>query len=101
MIEKKLTQLCSQAVHSAFKQKWVQDLHAQVSEFLAGNVEWLGLPSPIGEDGRTETKMMDYACGNGIISRVSCFSAVFLKNGTIADRVSTGTQPPLFKVHRG
>jgi hypothetical protein len=53
-----------------FKDKWVHDLQSQISEFLTGNMDWIGVQLPPSENGRP-TKLMDYACGNGIVSRVS------------------------------
>ncbi|KAJ5710644.1 hypothetical protein N7488_004800 [Penicillium malachiteum] len=51
-----------------FKDKWVHDLQAQISEFLKGNAEWIGIQTSDAENSG-QTKLMDYACGNGIVSR--------------------------------
>ncbi|CAG9976907.1 unnamed protein product [Clonostachys byssicola] len=55
------------AAQSVFKDKWVHDLQAQISEFLTTNVEWLALPT--GTQESSSSKLMDCACGNGIVSR--------------------------------
>ncbi|UKZ55828.1 hypothetical protein TrVGV298_009652 [Trichoderma virens] len=46
-------------------QQWVRDLHEQVVEFLKSPEfpSWLGLPS------QSACRMLDYACGDGIISK--------------------------------
>lgn len=57
----------SDASKSVFKDKWVHDLQAQISGFLQENAEWVGVP----EQSRPgQKKLMDYACGNGIVTRV-------------------------------
>ncbi|KOS44966.1 hypothetical protein ACN38_g4123 [Penicillium nordicum] len=56
------------ASHHVFKDKWIQDMQNQVLEFLTGNVDWIGVQFPTGDNER-QTKLMDYACGNGIVSR--------------------------------
>ncbi|KAK4239024.1 methyltransferase domain-containing protein [Achaetomium macrosporum] len=47
---------------SAYKIEWVRDLVHQISTFLRENVEWIG--QPIGSD----LRVLDYACGAGIVS---------------------------------
>ncbi|KAJ5107498.1 hypothetical protein N7456_004173 [Penicillium angulare] len=56
------------ASQNVFKDKWVHDLQNQISEFLTGNPDWIGVQLSGSEDARS-AKMMDYACGNGIVSR--------------------------------
>ncbi|KOS38158.1 hypothetical protein ACN38_g11022 [Penicillium nordicum] len=56
------------ASQNVFKDKWVHDLQNQISEFLTGNLDWIGVQSPTVDNNR-QTKLMDYACGNGIVSR--------------------------------
>ncbi|KGO74478.1 hypothetical protein PITC_099790 [Penicillium italicum] len=51
-----------------FKDQWVHDLQKQIFEFLTEKVDWIGIEPPIGDNSR-QTKLMDYACGNGIVSR--------------------------------
>jgi hypothetical protein len=57
--------LTSHAAEEVHKDKWVQQLHAQIQTFLTENIAWLGLP-----ESHAEPKMMDYACGSGVVSRV-------------------------------
>ncbi|KAK9241081.1 S-adenosyl-L-methionine-dependent methyltransferase [Lipomyces kononenkoae] len=49
-----------------YKQKFVQDGQKQISEFLAGHEDWIGVQPP--REAR-QTKLMDYACGSGVVSR--------------------------------
>ncbi|KAJ5503701.1 hypothetical protein N7463_006575 [Penicillium fimorum] len=56
------------ASQDVFKAKWVQDLQNQISEFLTGGVDWIGIRPPT-DDNSPQTKLMDYACGNGTVSR--------------------------------
>ncbi|KAK4862876.1 hypothetical protein LT330_003009 [Penicillium expansum] len=51
-----------------FKDQWVHDLQKQIFNFLTGNVDWIGIQPPSSDNTR-QTKLMDYACGNGIVSR--------------------------------
>ncbi|PIG81505.1 hypothetical protein AARAC_010564 [Aspergillus arachidicola] len=64
-------EICPRILHGAaksvFKYKWVHDLQKQISDFLASNVDWIGIQSPSNNTER-QTKLMDYACGNGIVS---------------------------------
>lgn len=53
----------------------MHDLQAQISEFLKGNAEWIGIQTSDAEN-TGQTKLMDYACGNGIVSRVSSGSSL-------------------------
>ena len=46
-------------------QEWVQSLIDQIQQFLQENYEWLGIEA----DG--SQRVLDYACGNGTVSRVS------------------------------
>ncbi|GJN72616.1 methyltransferase domain-containing protein [Purpureocillium lilacinum] len=47
---------------SAYKADWVRDLLQQISTFLRDNVEWVANPQEGG------LKILDYACGGGIVS---------------------------------
>lgn len=49
---------------SAYKADWVRDLLQQISTFLRDNVEWVAKPQEGG------LKVLDYACGGGIVSMV-------------------------------
>ncbi|VUC31141.1 unnamed protein product [Clonostachys rosea] len=55
------------AAESVFKDQWVHDLQAQISDFLIANIDWLSIPSDTQKT--PSAKLMDYACGNGIVSR--------------------------------
>ena len=48
----------------------MQDLHQQISEHLRANIDWLGIDQASNiSDGRPR-KILDYACGHGLISQV-------------------------------
>ncbi|EPE36411.1 S-adenosyl-L-methionine-dependent methyltransferase [Glarea lozoyensis ATCC 20868] len=51
---------------SAFKQQWIVDLGNQITAYILAHLEWLGTPP-----NKTEKpmKLLDYACGNGLISK--------------------------------
>ncbi|KND93452.1 putative methyltransferase [Tolypocladium ophioglossoides CBS 100239] len=57
---------------TAFDAPWIAQLCDQVSSELRSHFQWIGV-----RDSKTgrETKMLDYACGNGVVSRV-CFHDV-------------------------
>ncbi|KZL88153.1 methyltransferase type 11 [Colletotrichum incanum] len=57
----------NRAAEAVHKDKWVHDLQAQISGFLKSNVDWLTLPKD--SQGNRQAKLMDYACGNGIVTR--------------------------------
>src|SRR5262245_14610105 len=65
----------SEAAHSVFDVQWVRDLGRQITEHLQANIRWIGVGDDIGTLNTEETdapvrKMLDYACGNGVASRV-------------------------------
>lgn len=45
---------------------WIQTCLKQATEELQRNVEWIGVRSSEHE----KSKLLDYACGTGVISRV-------------------------------
>ncbi|UNI23712.1 hypothetical protein JDV02_009514 [Purpureocillium takamizusanense] len=47
---------------SAYKADWVRDLMQQISSFLRDHVDWIAKPREGG------LKILDYACGGGIVS---------------------------------
>jgi len=56
----------SQVAADVFKHPWIQRLCNQISDELREKIDWIGIPErPEGN------KMLDYACGNGVASRVS------------------------------
>ncbi|KAI3286973.1 hypothetical protein DTO002I6_7952 [Penicillium roqueforti] len=82
------------ASQHVFKDKWIQDLQTQIFDFLTDNVDWIGVQSST--DSR-QTKLMDYACGNGIISRslyhhFSRCIGVDLSDGMLENYRATATE---------
>ena len=57
-----------------FKQEWVQNLMRQIAENLQSHIDWIGIRRTTATGGMasqdTPVKMLDYACGSGIASRV-------------------------------
>ncbi|KAM5344874.1 hypothetical protein ACJ41O_010736 [Fusarium nematophilum] len=50
---------------SVFKWPWIVELCNQISRELRENVDWIGIEPPLSKP----TKLLDYACGNGVASR--------------------------------
>jgi hypothetical protein len=50
---------------NAFDIPWIKDLTDLITSNLRNNFNWLGV-----QDHEGGIKLMDYACGNGIMSRV-------------------------------
>ncbi|EFR00533.1 hypothetical protein MGYG_03537 [Nannizzia gypsea CBS 118893] len=65
----------SSAASTAFNSEWVLSCQKQIREHLQENLSWFGAHPP--SDGQLEGKMMDYACGEGYISRF--FTSYFSK----------------------
>jgi hypothetical protein len=59
----------------AFEIPWIKDLTKLISSSLRNNFDWLGVPQ---HDGGI--KLLDYACGNGVVSMVKfpAFRSVLL-----------------------
>ncbi|PHH78301.1 hypothetical protein CDD83_3997 [Cordyceps sp. RAO-2017] len=57
------------AAESVFKNEWIHHLQAQISSFLTGRADWLAVQPPKDHDGKTTARLLDYACGNGIVTR--------------------------------
>ncbi|KAL6720951.1 hypothetical protein ACLMJK_000051 [Lecanora helva] len=53
---------------SIFKEQWIQDLQQQIFSHLRSNLTWLSIDASATEN-KKPTKMLDYACGNGIPSK--------------------------------
>ncbi|KAM0545780.1 hypothetical protein ACHAPJ_011204 [Fusarium lateritium] len=53
-----------QVAAEVFKHPWIIRLCNKVSEELRQNIDWIGVSSKQGE-----SRMLDYACGNGVASR--------------------------------
>ena len=60
---------------SVYDEEWIQQIGRQITEFLQGNVTWIGLqPERAKEDSKFQgapVSMLDYACGQGVASKVS------------------------------
>ncbi|KAI1395217.1 S-adenosyl-L-methionine-dependent methyltransferase [Hypoxylon fuscum] len=50
-----------------FAQEWALTLSEQVRDCLRSNVDWIAIRKSA--DNKTPVKMIDYACGNGIVSQ--------------------------------
>ncbi|KAF4967258.1 hypothetical protein FSARC_5170 [Fusarium sarcochroum] len=49
----------------AFQWPWIVELCSQISKELRQNIDWIGIKPPSSQP----TKLLDYACGNGVASR--------------------------------
>lgn len=54
----------SSAAKDAYKEKWIHDLVQQISQYLKDNVDWIVPKDP------KQVRILDYACGGGIVSKV-------------------------------
>jgi hypothetical protein len=62
----------SNVAATIFDTPWIRDLTTQISNELHEQVDWIGFRRSTPDDtGERATKMLDYACGNGVVSRVS------------------------------
>ncbi|KAJ5206572.1 hypothetical protein N7491_002813 [Penicillium cf. griseofulvum] len=89
------------ASQDVYKAKWVQGVHNQIAEFLTGSINWIGVQTMTCNNSR-QTKLMDYACGNGIVSRYlhphfSKCIGVDLANGMLDEYRGTATELGLDK----
>ena len=69
-------QSCSAHANTTFDQEWTQRLARQIADFLQANVVWIGLQQSKTVEGSglipdEVITMLDYACGDGLASRVS------------------------------
>ena len=60
------------------KEPWILDLGKQIIAEILSRLDWMGIPTSSDEDGSTDRdqktspfRLLDYACGEGVISRVS------------------------------
>ncbi|KAF3482531.1 uncharacterized protein GIQ15_05290 [Arthroderma uncinatum] len=67
----------SSAAATTFDQDWVVACQRQTLEHLRENLSWFGVREGSSKDDQPERKMMDYACGEGYISRF--FTTYFSK----------------------
>ncbi|PGH17560.1 hypothetical protein AJ80_04738 [Polytolypa hystricis UAMH7299] len=63
------------AADKAYTEKWTQDMQVQIKDHLTQNLAWLGINKDAGGDDVEGKKMLEYACGNGLPSRI--FSPYF------------------------
>ncbi|KAM0257094.1 hypothetical protein ACHAQJ_004558 [Trichoderma viride] len=49
-----------------FKQQWVLDMAKRIGDALSSSVQWMGIRSK--SDGSPPVKLLDYACGYGMVS---------------------------------
>ncbi|KAK2733742.1 hypothetical protein FQN55_003149 [Onygenales sp. PD_40] len=57
----------SNSGESMLNQQWVKDVQVIMKKQLENNIDWLGIDTRDGPDGK---KMLDYACGMGFLSKV-------------------------------
>ncbi|KLJ11786.1 hypothetical protein EMPG_13074 [Blastomyces silverae] len=53
---------------TVFKEPWVLGFHANLRTFLEKNMDWLGIAND--RTPTTERKMLDYACGDGFLTKL-------------------------------
>ncbi|CAK7217344.1 hypothetical protein SCUCBS95973_003116 [Sporothrix curviconia] len=51
-----------------FKIKWIRDMHLQIIDYLLSHRAWIGIPASAKFDDGTGIRILDYACGNGVLS---------------------------------
>lgn len=56
----------SNAPPALFRWPWIIELCNQISKELRSNIDWIGIRPPSSRP----TKLLDYACGDGVASRV-------------------------------
>lgn len=70
-----MTLLSSAEADAVYGEEWIQQVGRQITDFLEGNVSWIGLQPARAEEGSrfqgAPVSMLDYACGNGVASKVS------------------------------
>ena len=70
-----MTLLSSDEGDSVYGEEWIQQVGRQITDFLQGNVAWIGLQPATAKEGAgfqgAPVSMLDYACGNGVASKVS------------------------------
>ncbi|OAA65522.1 hypothetical protein SPI_02309 [Niveomyces insectorum RCEF 264] len=47
---------------------WIRKMHLEVMDFLVENRAWLGIPETADAAKGTGIRLLDYACGNGVLS---------------------------------
>jgi len=56
----------SNVAPAVFQWPWIVELCNQITRELRANIDWIGIQPP----STRPTKILDYACGNGVASRV-------------------------------
>lgn len=67
-----LINVVSSAAKDDYKEKWIHDLVEQISQYLKDNVEWI-----VPKDSK-QVRVLDYACGGGIVSKVCRYKTLRL-----------------------
>ncbi|KAI9898610.1 hypothetical protein N3K66_006970 [Trichothecium roseum] len=52
-----------------WKEDWVKDLCRHITDQLRGNTEWIGIREGQAGDAGGAPRLLDYACGHGVVSR--------------------------------
>ena len=59
---------------------WWAEVNQKVTESLQARLDWAGIPwANVGSGGDREVRQLDYACGPGLMSRVSFFITLQLE----------------------
>ncbi|OTA98739.1 hypothetical protein M426DRAFT_325732 [Hypoxylon sp. CI-4A] len=66
-----------------FEEEWTQKMAQQLRDCLQTNVDWIGIRK-LSDDG-PPVKMMDYACGNGVVTRALFDSVDIIRGVDISD----------------
>ncbi|EGC49016.1 conserved hypothetical protein [Histoplasma capsulatum var. duboisii H88] len=54
-----------------FKEPWVLDFHAKLRAYLEKNIDWLDIANDHAQSTKVaERKMLDYACGDGFLTKI-------------------------------
>ncbi|KAI0379583.1 S-adenosyl-L-methionine-dependent methyltransferase [Hypomontagnella monticulosa] len=72
-----------QTAKSLFSQEWVVALSEQLRDCLQSNIDWIEIRKPSGNE--TPVKMIDYACGNGLVSNTLYDYADIIRGIDISD----------------
>ncbi|PGH06478.1 hypothetical protein GX51_02302 [Blastomyces parvus] len=61
------------SAETVFKEPWVLKFHAELTAFLEKNLDWLGIATDRAP--AAERKMLDYACGDGFLTKPQATTA--------------------------
>ena len=74
---------------------WFAKVNQKVTDELQSRLDWLGVPlANLGSSNDKEVKLLDYACGPGIMSRVSYAVPFATSPNILTMRRSTGHTSP-------